>query len=243
VNVLTYGPHAAGFTVGLISGKPELCQPTPGAANIPAERGPVSNLVINEWLANSPPGGTDWLEVHNMDTNNPVSLRGLFLSVTNQLFEITSAAFVAPGGYALLKADEQPGPDHLDFKLPSEGGTLSLLTLAGTVIDQVNYTLQTESVSEGRYPDGSLNIIQFPVSPTPRAANSPGFPLSVSLNAADLSLEWPAVPGRKYRVEFANDLPAQTWSLIIEQTATNSLAVVKDTLQSDRKYYRVVALP
>ena len=82
-------------------------------------------------------------------------------------FEITSASYLAPGGHIRLFADEQAGPNHLDFKLPAMGATLTLYDSNEKQIDAITYELQAPEVSQGFYPDGSRNLVSFPLSPTP----------------------------------------------------------------------------
>jgi len=75
---------------------------------VAAVTGGATNLVINEWLANSIAGGSDWLELFNKSSNQPVALAGLYLGTSNQLFEIRSLSFIPPLGFVQLFADENP---------------------------------------------------------------------------------------------------------------------------------------
>ena len=103
-------------------------------------------MILNEWLANSAPGQSDWLELYNASID-PVSLRGLYLGTSNELFQITSLSFIPPGGYVQLFADESPGPNHLDFKLPAEGNAVMVYDSLGTQVDGVTYGPQLEGIS------------------------------------------------------------------------------------------------
>src|SRR5205085_1885144 len=91
---------------------------TTNAVNIAAALASATNIFINEWLANSAPGADDWLELFNAATN-AVPLRNTYLGTSNALYQIKSLSFVPPRGYVQLIADENAGPDHLDFKLPT----------------------------------------------------------------------------------------------------------------------------
>ena len=61
------------------------------------------------------------------------------------------------GGYVQLLADELPGPNHLDFKLPAEGGAIMLYDAFGAEINRVTYGPQLDGISQGRLPDGGAN--------------------------------------------------------------------------------------
>jgi hypothetical protein len=241
VDIVTTGPQLADHSIGRIDGTIQLTLLTPGAENIPAELGVPSSLVINEWLANAAPGQSDWFELHNTDPELPVALRGLFLTLSNQVFEITSAAFIAPGGHVQLMADESPRPNSVDFKLPAAGATLNLLDAAGYPLTGITYAAQTENISEGRFPDATDNIIAFPITPTPGAPNLLNFPITASSDAGDLLITWPSAATRVYRVERSENLTS--WSQETEITATGATSTARITPDASYRYFRVVALP
>src|SRR5262249_27004394 len=156
------------------------------------------SLFINEWLASSGPGQGDWIELYNTDLQKPVSLQGLFIGLHQPPFEITSSAFLAPGGFVRLFADEQPGPNHLDFKLPATGATLTLYDSTEKQINSVTYDVQTTGVSQGFYPDGSRNLVSFPLSPTPGSANTLNFPVTSKIESNDFVLLWSSMAALRY---------------------------------------------
>lgn len=170
-DAVTYGLQLPDLSVGRIAGIWQLSFPTPNAANQSASTASASNLVLNEWMANACPAQQDWIELFN-PASLPIPLRGLHLQTSNALFQIASLSFVASHGYLRLFADENPGPDHLDFKLPATGGVIILDDAAGTEIDRVAYGPQMECVSQGRLPDGSSTIVSFPGSATPGTTNA-----------------------------------------------------------------------
>lgn len=170
VDALSFGPQVPNISLGRVGGIWQLTYPTPGTPNLLTDLAPPAYLVINEWLANSASGQSDWLEIYN-PSSQPIGLGGLYLGTSNQLFQITSRSFVPPGGYVQLFADESPGPNHLDFKLPADGNSIVLYDSFGTEINRVNYGPQLDGVSQGRFPDGSPNIISFPGSASPGTTN------------------------------------------------------------------------
>jgi hypothetical protein len=171
VDGLSYGLQVANRTVGRLGSSWNLCLPTPGAANVAAALAPASSLAINEWFANSPPGGVDWLEVFNASSNAPASLQDVYLGVGGALYQSRALSFLPPRGHVQLLADELPGVIHLDFKLPAAGGQLALYDGSGVLLDRVTYAAQTEGVSEGRLPDGAAAIQPFPGTASPGAPN------------------------------------------------------------------------
>ena len=173
VDAFSFGLQLTNYTIGKI-GTPsawQLTTPTPGAVNVAASVGGATNLVINEWLANSTTGGTDWLELFNKSSNQPVALAGLYLGTSNDLFEVRSLSFVPPRGFVQLFADKNPGFDHLDFKLSAGGDGIVLYDYFGSQVDRVSFTNQIDGVSQGRLPDASANIVNFPGSASPTASN------------------------------------------------------------------------
>jgi hypothetical protein len=173
VDAFSYGLQVTNYSLGRVGpgASWQLNLPTPGTANLAANVGSATNLVINEWLANSPAGGSDWLELYNRSTNQAVALAGLYLATSNELFEIRSLSFIPPLGYLQLFADKTAGFDHLDFKLAAAGDAIVLYDCSGQELDRVSFVNQLDGVSQGRLPDGSSTIVSFPGTASPGAPN------------------------------------------------------------------------
>jgi hypothetical protein len=244
VDARSIGEQVVGNSSGLLNGSWKLlAQRTPGADNsAAAELGSATTLIINEWFANPPTGAEDWFEIYNTDPTRPVDLRGLFMGVTNLMYEIVSPIFVGPGAYARLYAHELSG--GLDFKLPAEGGTIKIYDELGAVLHQVTYGAQTESISEGRYPDATTSIVNFAYA-TPGAPNTLNFPVEfVVTTNKSLQLEWPAIVGMKFQVQAAGDLtPPVNWQGVQDVTAANTAPLVELPVGADNRFFRVVRLP
>lgn len=170
VDAISFGPQIAGFTLGRIDAEWQLCVPTTNSTNTAASLASLTNVVINEWLANPPSGLPDWLELHNRG-GLPVALRGCYLANSNAVQPITTHTFVAPGGYVQLFADEDVGLDHLDLKLTAAGDTIALYDPLANQLDRVVFTAQTEGVTRGRYPNGSAAFTNFFGTASPGASN------------------------------------------------------------------------
>jgi hypothetical protein len=172
-----FGVQALGFSFGESAGVWTLLStPTPGLENAPAAtQGDLGQLKINEWMA-APLAGDDWIELHNAQ-DAPVQIGGMVLTDdpsvhgrTNRPLERLS--FIAPRGFALLQADGETdrGPDHLGFRLDAFGETVRLYS-GLIMLDEVVILPQLAGASEGRSPDASTNIVQFPALATPGASN------------------------------------------------------------------------
>jgi hypothetical protein len=171
VDALTYGLQLTDKTVGRVAGAWALTLPTPGAANTVAAVAAASQIALNEWLAAPDVGGQDWLELFNRSASAPVALRGLYLGTSNALFRYNALSFIAPRGHAQLFAEELPGADQLEFRLPAAGGAIALYSETGVELERVNYGPQTVAVSEGRLPDGNVTVTSFIGSVSPGASN------------------------------------------------------------------------
>ncbi len=171
VDAISFGLQLPDYSIGRVDGTWALTSPTPNAANLAVALAAATNLVNNEYLANSAAGGSDWLELYNRSTNAPVSLQNIFVGRSNALCQLRRLAFLSPGGYVQLFADDVAGVDHLGFKLPAEGGFIVLYDAAGAEVSRVSYGAQIEGVSRGRWPDGNTNDVAFPGSTSPGTTN------------------------------------------------------------------------
>jgi len=154
------------------------------------------NLKINELVARNSNGvldeageDDDWIEIYNAGST-AFDLAGLYISDTNDISDSNptgtfyrisesdaSRTTVPAGGYLILWADGSPaqGPNHLNFKLGSNGEGVYLGQLDGgsiSLIDQVLYPKLEKDVTYGRLPDGTGNFTLLS-DPSPGAANLP----------------------------------------------------------------------
>lgn len=177
---------------------------TPAGTNDGAA--PPLTVSINEWMADNTGTLTDpadndfedWFEIYNPGTNT-VDLGGYYLTdnLTNKfqfLVPNNDHYLIPPGGFLLVWADNETGQNntnradlHASFALSKGGEAIGIFAEDGTQIDAVTFGAQTSDVSQGRFPDGSANIMSL-VIPTPRAANvlpnTP--PILAAINDAEL---------------------------------------------------------
>ena len=171
VDAITFGLQAADYTLSRLGTQWQLGVPTPNAPNTAAALAAISNASINEWMANPPPGGADWIELYNGSAAAPIALKDLTIGNSDTLFTIRALSFLAPHAYIQLFADEAVGPDHLDLKLSKEGDSVALYDSTGAQLSRVTFGLQVEGVSQGRLPDGGASIVSFNASASPGASN------------------------------------------------------------------------
>lgn len=253
--------HSYGsFPDGQSFDRQEFAFATPGGTNNPASA-PLT-VSINEWMAGNthtlidPVTGkySDWFELYNYGTNT-ANLAGYYLTdnLTNQFqFLIPPGYSIPPGGFLLVWADNKitnGTPDlHVNFKLDKNGESIGLYGSDGRAIDFVSYGLQTDDISEGRYPDGG-NLLLFMPTASPRAPNilppapaPPSFTGFSAIPGGPVSISIQTYPGHTYRVEFKNDLATASWTALIgDLFATSSQLVVVDSNPSaGQRFYRIV---
>jgi len=178
VNFVEYGHQIEDRSIGRVGAAWRLtASATPGAANsAQATLGAASTLVFNEWMAGSP-SGEDWFELFNNGTS-PIELSGMLLTDDPSLagvarFRIAPLSFIAPRGFALFHADEDPsaGRNHVTFSLSVEGESLRLYGATSNLITAAYFGAQQPGVSQGRLPDGSAQLTAFPGSASPAESN------------------------------------------------------------------------
>lgn len=174
IDSITYGIQAADFSIGRSpngTGTWVLAEPTPRTGNVAAQLGSPNALVVNEWLAT----GNDFFELYNPG-NRPVSLSGLGLTdrldrPAKYLIPALSFIGVGPlGAYSVFYDSGGTGANYTGIGLGASGDTIAIFS-GTTKIDSITFGPQTGSGSEGRLPDGSSTIVQFPLSPTPGKPN------------------------------------------------------------------------
>lgn len=171
-DAVRYGNQAANYAIGRVTtGGWTLVTPSPGGANSAAATALLSNLALNEWLANPPAGAPDWLELYNLDAALPLALRGVFVQSGAEVAQIGALAFLEPRGFLQLFCEEEPGVDQLDLRLPAAGSTLALFDPGGAEIETVTFGPQSAGISQGRLPDGTGALTAFPGSSSPGAPN------------------------------------------------------------------------
>jgi hypothetical protein len=177
---VTWGNQLPDLSVGRVpdgSGAFVLNLPTRKALNGAAATGPLTDLKINEWLAN-PSVGADWFELFNTGTL-PVALGGNYLTDTltdktkNLVPPLTfiGGTGVGPSRWLQFIADSNAAlPGHVNFSLATAGESLGIFTASGVQLDALTFGNQAGGISQGRFPDGAVPL--FAMVPTPGALNT-----------------------------------------------------------------------
>ncbi|MEY2409993.1 MAG: hypothetical protein QOF48_2663 [Verrucomicrobiota bacterium] len=147
---------------------------------------PVINeiLAINSGLPLEVDGDrlSDWVELYNAGSTS-ISLNGWKLRLRNSAGIVTNefafppTAFFGPKGFVVVVCSETKRTlYHTGFRLPGDGGALSLVNPAGVEIDNVPYAVQQENVSFARYRDGLKSFVANPY-PSPGRSNTDNGPV------------------------------------------------------------------
>ncbi|MCA9263133.1 MAG: lamin tail domain-containing protein, partial [Planctomycetales bacterium] len=164
-----------------------LTRPTLGQANDPLTLGTPDTLKINEWFAaNEVVFDQDFIELYNPNPA-PVWLGGLYIT-DNALgdparHQIAPLSFIAGQGvtYFVADGDELDGPNHVDFTLSPRTEVIGLFDAELNRIDMIRYAPQQNDVSEGRTPNGAVEIARF-LLPNPGLDN----PSEITSHEVDL---------------------------------------------------------
>ena len=179
IDAITFGLQTPDYSIGRVpdgTGTWALNVPTPSALNSAAGLSTAAGLIVNEWMAD-PTSGSDWFELFNSG-NQPVALGRMFFTdnlTQKTLSPVSPLSFIGAGndGYIQFFADGSPnaGADHVNFKLKKTGETIGLFSSAETLITAVSFASQQTGVSQGRFPDGATNIVNFGSAATPATSN------------------------------------------------------------------------
>lgn len=170
-DILTYGLQLPDSSLSRIDGKWILAEPTPGADNQMALPHETSTLRLNEWAIHKDNEASDWIELINVSSDSVAGLEGLIFKTQTGHFQYPYASYLEPGAHIRLWLSNNAGPDHLELSGGESFGFIELKDPDGGVLDRVNPVPLESGESQGRYPDGSLQIQFFETSASPGAAN------------------------------------------------------------------------
>lgn len=177
----------------------------------------AQNIVINEIITSNSSVNTDedgsyqdWVELYN---NGPaaVNLNGYGISDDPLIpFKWTfPAVTVSPGQFLLVFCSDKNRtvvgqPLHTNWKISSDGETITLTQPGGIIADQVPPATIAQNTSWGRLPDGTGSFSNM-TTPTPGAPNqsgttnpvlnAPTFSHAAGFYPSDISLTLTAEPG------------------------------------------------
>ena len=231
---------------------------------------PGRPVLINEWMAdNGGPGGltnprdgsfSDWFELYNPNPA-PVDLTGYFLTDTLSppaLNRIPAHTVIGGNDHLLVWADDteegQPvlavGDLHVGFQLSKSGDSIGLYAPDGTPQHSVTFGDQQPNISQGWFPDGDTNQVRSFPDWTPGAPNRMGPPQSPVLSNLRIRLDGTVElsvrinPSRRYRIEYQDALPGNSWSLLDQPARTEGewLLITDPSSGRPQRFYRVVLI-
>ena len=127
---------------------------------------PLRNVVINEFLANSPEPLTDYVELYN-HSRQPVDISGCVLTDDKNIdkFLVPTNTTIPANGFIVFDQET------LGFGLNSGGETIYFKSADGArMLDAIKFEAQASAISFGRNPDGGADLYALK-NRTPGAAN------------------------------------------------------------------------
>ena len=135
----------------------------------------------------------DWIEIANTG-EAPASLLGYSISDSQDTFHFLPPTTLQPGEVILIWADTQmgQGPDHVNFKLSSDGETLFVWAPDGRLVDRVAFPALAPNDSYRRGPDGNFATCHWA---TPNGPNGdhcgPPPPVEIPTGIEFEPYDWP----------------------------------------------------
>ncbi len=111
----------------------------------------AEGLFINEISAS----GDDWIELYN-STSNTKNISGYVIYDDGDAqYTLPEGTTILGNGYLVLYCDDENNGLHTNFKLSSDGETVTLKNSTNEIAEVVKYPKLDNGQSYGRYPDGS----------------------------------------------------------------------------------------
>jgi hypothetical protein len=270
IDYLNYAALTPGASIGLypdgIKPPNHFEYPTPAAHNVLSQ--PELKVYINEWMARNntslvdPSDGNyeDWFELYNASA---VAVDLTQFTLTDNLLNprkyVIPPGWIIPArGYLLVWADNDSQDTsamglHVNFRLNAAGEELGLFAPDGTLVDSITFARQSADHSQGRWPDGSQQILTFSQGVTPAASNDSDSPvigptidialLSVGADGG-VTLSWNSEIGVSYVVQYKVSLEEMDWLDLAQITAPGELTTFTDeSIGNTQRFYRVLAQP
>ncbi|WP_407556827.1 CotH kinase family protein [Winogradskyella sp. 4-2091] len=130
----------------------------------------VGDLVVNEILASNDTGEVDeageyedWIELYNT-TDATISLDNLYLSDDADdplIYQFPTGTTLDPDSYLIIWCDKDTdqGDFHADFKFSADGEMAILSYADGTILENIDFGVQTADVAYARSPNGTGDFV------------------------------------------------------------------------------------
>ncbi len=113
----------------------------------------AEGLFINEIYAS----GDDWVELYN-STSNVKDISGYVISDDGAAYKLPGGTTIPAKGFLVIFCDDENTGLHTNFKLSSDGETVTLKNANNEIAEAVTYPKLDNGQSYGRYPDGSSEL-------------------------------------------------------------------------------------
>lgn len=166
----------------------------------------AEGLFINEISAS----GDDWVELYN-STGEAKDISGYEIQDDGEVaYELPEGTVVPANGYLVILCDDGNSGLSTNFKLSSDGETVTLKNTDNQIAEAVTYPKLDNGQSYGRYPDGSDDFSISGVTSQGSSNNASNVPAITTI------IRTPTVPGLNQAVTIQAEL-----------TNTENLSTVK----------------
>lgn len=156
----------------------------------------AEGLFINEISAS----GNDWVELYN-STGNAKDISGYIIYDDGDAeYQLPEGTTVPASGYLVIFCDDENHGLHTNFKLSSDGETVTLKNADNEIAEAVTYPKLDNGQSYGRYPDGSVNFALSGITSEGASNNDSNAPAITTL------IRTPLVPGLNQAVTIQAEL-------------------------------------
>lgn len=156
----------------------------------------AEGLFINEISAS----GDDWVELYN-STGNTKDISGYIIYDDGDAeYQLPEGTTVAAHGYLVIICDDGNTGLRTNFKLSSDGETVSLKNADNELAEAVTYPKLDNGQSYGRYPDGSENFAISGITSEGASNNDSNAPAITTI------IRTPLVPGLNQAVTIQAEL-------------------------------------
>lgn len=184
----------------------------------------AEGLFINEISAS----GDDWVELYN-STGSVKDISGYIIYDDGDAeYQLPEGTTVPAGGYLVIFCDDENNGLHTNFKLSSDGETVTLKNADNQIAEAVTYPKLDNGQSYGRYPDGSVNFALSGITSEGASNNDSNAPAITTL------IRTPLVPALNQAVtiqaELTNTATLSTVKLFYRFNSTGAYTEVNMTL-------------
>ena len=157
-------------------------------------------IFINEIYAS----GEDWVELYNSN-GSAKDISGYIIHDDGETeYELPNGTSVPANGYLVIFCDDLNTELHTNFKLSSDGETVTLLNATNEIVSVVKYPKLDNGQSYGRYPDGSETLSISGITSKGTSNNESNAPAILTV------FRTPTVPALNQAVDISAEIQSST---------------------------------